>query len=157
MFIASAVPGPPVERRTYDTLKAEFLQRLRDLMPLDGVYLPMHGAMYVEGLQDAEGDWISAVDGVTLVLTARRRPFHEIVDFTSLGLDPLSFAIIVVKAGYLVPAIDAIAKPNLMALSDGSVNQDIEHLDSRHRVPTFPFVQNVSYTPTTIVSARAKR
>ena len=43
------------------------------------------------------------VDGVTLVLTARRRPFHEIEDFTSLGLDPKAFQIVVVKAGYLVP------------------------------------------------------
>ncbi|MDO8834865.1 MAG: M81 family metallopeptidase [Vicinamibacterales bacterium] len=100
---------------------------------------------------------VATVDGVTLVLTARRRPFHEIGDFTSLGLDPQSFRIVVVKAGYLVPAIDAIANPNLMALSDGSVNQDIEHLESRHRVPTFPFVQNLSFSPTTIVSARAAR
>ena len=46
----------------------------------------------------------STVDGVTVVLTARRRPFHEIVDFTSLGLDPTTFKIVVVKAGYLVPA-----------------------------------------------------
>src|SRR5205823_12459181 len=28
------------------------------------------------------------VKGISLVLTARRRPFHEIEDFTSLGLDP---------------------------------------------------------------------
>ncbi len=100
---------------------------------------------------------VVTVEGVTLVLTARRRPFHEIVDFTSLGLDPKSFAIVVVKAGYLVPAIDAIANPNLMALSDGSVNQDIEHLESRHRVPTFPFQQDVTFTPAAIVSARAKK
>jgi len=61
VFLASAVPGGPVERKTYDALKSEFMGRLRELMPLDGVYLPMHGAMYVEGMTDAEGDWISAV------------------------------------------------------------------------------------------------
>ena len=97
------------------------------------------------------------VDGVTFVLTARRRPFHEIADFTSLGLDPTAFKIVVVKAGYLVPPIAAIANPNLMALSDGAVNQDIEHLASRHRVPTYPFVRDLKWTPTTIVSARSKR
>jgi len=59
-FYASAVPGGPVERTTYDAFKAEFIHSLKELLPLDGLYLPMHGAMYVEGMQDAEGDWISA-------------------------------------------------------------------------------------------------
>jgi microcystin degradation protein MlrC len=58
-FYASAVPGGPVERATYDAFKAEFIHSLKELLPLDGLYLPMHGAMYVEGMQDAEGDWIS--------------------------------------------------------------------------------------------------
>ena len=40
--------------------RAEFLQSLKELLPLDGLYLPMHGALYVDGMQDAEGDWISA-------------------------------------------------------------------------------------------------
>src|SRR5580704_9174133 len=59
-LVATAVPGGPVERKTYDTIKAEFLKRLKALLPLHGVYLPMHGAMFVEGLQDAEADWYRA-------------------------------------------------------------------------------------------------
>ena len=104
----------------------------------------------------AERQAVITVDGVTAVLTARRRPFHEIKDFTTLGLDPTKFRIVVVKAGYLVPEIAAIANPNLMALTDGAVNQDIEHLASRHRVPTYPFVRDLRWSPTTIVSARSK-
>ena len=104
----------------------------------------------------AERQAVIEVDGITVVLTARRRPFHEIVDFTSLGLDPTTFKIVVVKAGYLVPPIAAIANPNLMALTDGAVNQDIEHLASRHRVPTYPFVRDLRWTPATIVSARSQ-
>jgi microcystin degradation protein MlrC len=96
------------------------------------------------------------VDGITVVLTARRRPFHEIVDFTSLGLDPKAFKIVVVKAGYLVPAIAAIANPNLMALSDGAVNQDIPRLSNRHRVPTYPWVKDLRWSPATIASARPR-
>ena len=34
-----------------------------------------------------------------------------------------------------MPEIAAIANPNLMALTGGAVNQDIEHLESKHRVP----------------------
>ena len=98
------------------------------------------------------------VRGVSLVLTARRRPFHEIRDFTVLGLDPTRFKIVVVKAGYLVPEIAKIANPNLMALTDGAVNQDIEHLPkSKWRVPSYPFVPDLQWTPSTIVGARSPR
>lgn len=104
----------------------------------------------------AEQQAVVRIEGVTLVLTARRRPFHRVEDFTSLGLDPKAFKIVVVKAGYLVPEIAAIANPNLMALTDGSVNQDIEHLESRHRVPTYPFVHDLTWSPRVIVGARAR-
>ena len=95
------------------------------------------------------------VSGIKVVLTARRRPFHEIRDFTSLGLEPTSFKIVVVKAGYLVPPIAAIANPNLMALTDGAVNQDIVHLSNKHRVPSYPFEADLQWKPFTVVSARS--
>jgi microcystin degradation protein MlrC len=60
-LVATAGSGGPVARAAYDTIKAEFLDRLKALLPLDGVYLPMHGALYVEGMDDAEGDWYQAV------------------------------------------------------------------------------------------------
>ena len=72
-LVASATPGGRVERATYDEIKAEFLKRLRELLPLDGLYLPMHGAMYVDGLLDAEGDWMAAareVVGPDCLITA---------------------------------------------------------------------------------------
>jgi len=95
------------------------------------------------------------VGGISVVLTARRRPFHEIRDFTSLGLEPGSFKIIVLKAGYLVPEIAKIAHPNLMALTDGAINQDIEHLPNRYRIPTYPFVPDLQWKPFAVVSARS--
>ena len=52
--------GGPVEAATYATIKADFLERLKALLPLDGLFLPMHGAMFVEGMQDAEGDWMES-------------------------------------------------------------------------------------------------
>jgi len=95
------------------------------------------------------------VRGISVVLTARRRPFHEVRDFTSLGLEPGSFKIVVVKAGYLVPEIAKIANPNLMALTDGAINQDIEHLPSKYRIPTYPFVPDLQWKPFGLVSARS--
>jgi len=96
------------------------------------------------------------IQGIKVVLTARRRPFHEIVDFTSLGLDSTSFKIVVVKAGYLVPPIAKIANPNLMALTEGAVNQDIVNLPSnKYRIPSYPFVPDLDWKPFAIVSARS--
>jgi microcystin degradation protein MlrC len=96
------------------------------------------------------------VRGLSVVLTARRRPFHELRDFSSLGLEPARFKIVVVKAGYLVPEIAKIANPNLMALTDGAINQDIEHLPkSKYRVPSYPFEPDLQWKPFTVVSARS--
>ena len=61
---ARAIAGGPVARDTYEAFKAEFLDRLKPLLPLDGLYLAMHGAMHVDGLDDAEGDWIAAARAV---------------------------------------------------------------------------------------------
>lgn len=112
-------------------------------------------AKLLETSQAPEREAVVQVNGVTVVLTARRRPFHEIKDFSVLGLDPTRVKILVVKAGYLVPEIAAIANPNLMALTAGSVNQDIEHLSSTHRVPTWPFQPNLKWRPAAVVSRRS--
>ena len=95
------------------------------------------------------------IEGVTLVLSAQRRPYHDIADFTRLGLKPLAYKIIVVKSGYLSPELAPLANPSLMALSDGAINQDIIHLPkNRFRKPTYPFVEDLDYTPRAIASAR---
>lgn len=57
---ARALPGGSVEAETYAALKGEFLERLRAALPLDGLFLDMHGAMNVRGMDDAEGDWITS-------------------------------------------------------------------------------------------------
>ena len=61
---AAAIPGGPVPRDVYEALKGEFVTRLMALGPVDGLYLDMHGAMNVSGLDDAEGDWITAARAV---------------------------------------------------------------------------------------------
>jgi microcystin degradation protein MlrC len=58
---ARALPGGAVERAFYESIKAEILERLRAVLPVDGVLLDIHGAMSVVGLSDAEADLASAV------------------------------------------------------------------------------------------------
>jgi microcystin degradation protein MlrC len=61
---ARALPGGAVERDFYDAIKAELLERLRAALPLDGLFLDIHGAMTVAGLTDAEGDLAAAIRDV---------------------------------------------------------------------------------------------
>ena len=61
---ARAIPGGPVTRESYETMKAELLERLAASAPLDGFFYDIHGAMTVQGLDDAEGDLITAIRGI---------------------------------------------------------------------------------------------
>jgi microcystin degradation protein MlrC len=98
------------------------------------------------------------VAGVTVVLTASRRPFHNIKDFVALGLHPKDFKLVAVKSGYLSPELAPLAQPALMALSDGCIPQDLDKLPANQlRPPTFPFNRSFPWQPSTIISARSPR
>lgn len=71
---------------------------------------------------------VVAFGGVRAILTARRKPFHFIHDFTNLGLDPARHDLTVVKIGYLVPDLFDAAKGWVLALTPGGVDQDIVRL-----------------------------
>ncbi|TWA20113.1 microcystin degradation protein MlrC [Sinorhizobium medicae] len=93
--------------------------------------------------------------GIEIVLSARRRPYHNIEDFTRLGLDPRGVRLLIVKSGYLSPELAPIANPSLMALTDGVVNQEIEKLASlRRERPIFPFDRDFEFRPSARLSAR---
>lgn len=57
-MLAWATPGGMVTRECYDTLTQRSLRYLKAQMPFDGLFLDIHGAMSVEGLDDPEGDYI---------------------------------------------------------------------------------------------------
>jgi microcystin degradation protein MlrC len=97
------------------------------------------------------------IGGIELVLTSRRRPFHNISDFTKLGLDPRTAKIVVVKSGYLSPDLGPIANPSLMALSPGVVDQFVERLERKHKsVAQYPFDKEFTFTPDVKWSVRAR-
>jgi microcystin degradation protein MlrC len=60
-FVASAMPNGLVRRAAYHRLKTELLTELQAALPVDGIYLDLHGAMEVEEIGDAEGDLVQAV------------------------------------------------------------------------------------------------
>ncbi|QND16336.1 M81 family metallopeptidase [Rhizobium leguminosarum bv. trifolii] len=104
----------------------------------------------------ADRQAVVSVNGIDLVLSAKRRPYHNIVDFTRLGLNPHRAKIIVVKSGYLSPELAPIANPNLMALSTGVVDQFVERLPRlRKQHPTYPFDKDFAFEPQVFLSARS--
>lgn len=60
MFIptmsAAALPGGYVAREAYLELRGKLLGMLESSLPVDGIYLDLHGAMEVEGVGDGETD-----------------------------------------------------------------------------------------------------
>lgn len=106
----------------------------------------------------AEHQAVVQIGGITLVLAARRRPYHDIADFTRLVLNPASVRMLVVKSGYLSPELAPLANPNLMALTDGVVNQDIARLPNLHRPQAaLPYDAQIDFTPLPLPSARFPR
>lgn len=57
--------GQPIRRAVYDALFRELLDRLQAALPVDGVFLAMHGAMVAEHYDDATGHLLKAVREVT--------------------------------------------------------------------------------------------
>lgn len=61
IFHDRSVPGGPVSNETFQKQRSEFMARLKTALPLEGVLLLMHGAMFVRGIEDPEGEFIEEV------------------------------------------------------------------------------------------------
>ncbi len=57
-IIGKALPGGTVTKDAYESLVNQTLERLKENLPYDGLFLDIHGAMSVVDLQDPEGDFI---------------------------------------------------------------------------------------------------
>ena len=120
------------------------------LDPLHGKRLPLRGQVIRLKDDDPVGGRIAVVqvDGVKLILTERRKPFHYMSEFDRLDLDALNHKIVVVKVGYLVPDLKAAARRAYMALTPGAVNQDIPSLDyQRVQRPLYPLDPAMEWQP----------
>ncbi len=64
IFFNRSVPGGPIKSQYFRQTKDKFISELESLGTLDGVLLIMHGAIFVDDLDDPEGEWIEAVRDV---------------------------------------------------------------------------------------------
>jgi len=58
---ASGWPGGVVERSAYENFRKEILEGIRNAGKLDGIYMDMHGALHVEGYEDAQASLIKEI------------------------------------------------------------------------------------------------
>jgi microcystin degradation protein MlrC len=99
--------------------------------------------------QPANAQVVVHVEGVEVIVTERRTPFHRLDDFTRLGLDPHEYQTLVVKIGYLEPELKRLARTSLLALSPGAVSQDLASLPYRRlRRPLYPLDPETTWAPT---------
>ena len=60
-IIGKSLPGGAVTREAYESLVKKTLDSLKKYVPYDGLFLDIHGAMSVVGLDDPEGDFITRI------------------------------------------------------------------------------------------------
>ncbi len=87
--------------------------------------------------------------GVRVIITEQRTPFHHREQFLELNLDPEAFKIVMVKIGYLVPELQAMAALSLLALTPGAVDQNFTGLPFRRlKRPLYPFDPDMEWMGT---------
>ncbi|MDJ1473613.1 M81 family metallopeptidase [Xanthocytophaga flava] len=68
-LLGKSLPGGAVTREAYESLVQKTLDSLQKNGPYDGLFLDIHGAMSVVGLDDPEGDFISRIRKVIGIKT----------------------------------------------------------------------------------------
>ena len=88
------------------------------------------------------------VQGVTVILTAVRRPYHYPEDVARLGIDLEHTRLLVVKSGYLAAELKNSAAHTLLALTPGTVSQELKGLAYKRQGPRFPLDEGLELGPT---------
>ncbi|WP_026968480.1 M81 family metallopeptidase [Algoriphagus terrigena] len=93
----------------------------------------------------AEVEVVVKVGSVHVIVTKKRKPYHNEKDFTDLGLKPREADIVVVKIGYLVPELYDMRGDWIMAQTPGGVDQDLERLGHKRIIrPMYPLDKDMA-------------
>jgi microcystin degradation protein MlrC len=94
---------------------------------------------------DAETEVVIRVGSIHVIITKKRKPYHNESDFTNLGLKPREADIVVVKIGYLVPELYDIRGGWIMAQTPGGVDQNLERLGHKRIIrPMYPLDKDMA-------------
>jgi len=125
---------------------------------LDDVHsepLVITGTVRFVGSRDNRWNCDEAViecDAVSIILSSKRRPYHDWNDYIGLGLDPLKMDIVVVKIGYLEPELKAMAENHILLLSAGAVNPNLCNVCyTKLQRPIFPLDTEFDWSPEIVI------
>ena len=86
------------------------------------------------------------VGDVHIIVTGIRKVFVSLDDFRDAGLDALAHKLVVVKLGYLMPALRDAAPREIMALSPGYSDMQLERLPFQYVTrPIFPLDRDFTW------------
>ena len=86
------------------------------------------------------------VGGVHVIITGMRKAFVSLDNFRDAGLEALDHKLVVVKLGYLMPALRDAAPREIMALSPGYADMQLERLPFRYVTrPIFPLDRDFAW------------
>ena len=143
-LIYASIPGPQLVEQA---LKVGVGGKVNAMVgaQIDARYAPpllLTGevAAIKQGDVHAETEVVVKVNNASVIVTKKRKPYHNESDFTELGLNPRETDIVVVKIGYLVPELYNMRGDWIMALTPGGVDQDLERLGHKRIIrPMFPY------------------
>ena len=142
-LIYASIPGPAVVEQAVEVGVGGRIDAPAGAMVDDRYEPPVRLRGVVESIEHgdpaAETEVVIRVGSIRVIVTNRRKPYHNESDFTTLGLDPRGADLVVVKIGYLVPELYDMRGDWLMALTPGGVDQDLLRLPyERIQRPMYP-------------------
>ena len=143
-LIYASIPGPDLVARAVDAGIGGTVDGYAGAKVDSRFSPPAHikGTVYsiAKGDKDAVVEVVIKTGSLFIIVTEKRKPYHNEIDFTRLNLQPRKTDIVVVKIGYLQPELYAMRADWIMALTPGGVDQAIEQLPyKRIQRPMFPF------------------
>jgi microcystin degradation protein MlrC len=109
-----------------------------------------------DSIADGGVEVVINVNGLFVIVTEKRKPYHHKSDFYNLNLRPEEMDMLFVKIGYLEPELFDLAdggKYWKLGLTPGGVDQDLIRLNHQHLLPkTFPF-----YVPSDVEAAEIEK
>jgi microcystin degradation protein MlrC len=101
---ADALAYGPVARPTYEKLRDEIVEGVRRAGHVDGIYLDLHGAMVVDGYEDAQADFVRSIRKIVGTQTLIAASF----DLHGNPSDALIAGLNIATAYRTAPHVDAI-------------------------------------------------
>ena len=103
-----------------------------------------------------EGSWVRLnINDNLVTFHDKRIGVCTLEHFQKLGIDPENHLVYIMKQGYLYPQLESIAKKNIMLLSPGTSDMNLENFSFlKISNPVFPFQKDMKWNPHSIIKTK---